>query len=87
MAPQALTCYHLPMRPYLLSPFALPVLAALALAACSPTYNWRDYSSPDAPFRAMFPDKHGKNIRALGECRQKLAISDQARLQDSRQSW
>ena len=31
-------------------------LLCLALAACSPTYNWRDYSSPDAPYRVMFPD-------------------------------
>jgi hypothetical protein len=35
----------------------LALLAAAAMAACSPTYNWRDYASPDASFHAMFPDK------------------------------
>jgi hypothetical protein len=41
---------------------SLPALAAVvlgsaALAACSPKYNWRDYASPDAPYRVMFPAK------------------------------
>jgi uncharacterized Fe-S center protein len=44
--------------------FILP-LALLALAACSPKYNWRDYSSPDAPFRAMFPDKPATHSREI----------------------
>ncbi len=35
----------------------LIMAAALALAACSPKLNWRDYRSPDAPFTVMFPDK------------------------------
>ena len=50
-------------------PPLLPVLGALLLTACNPTYNWRDYSSPDAPFRVMFPDKpavHKRNIDVGG---------------------
>jgi hypothetical protein len=38
--------------------FVVSVAAALCLlAACSPKYNWRDYASPDAPYRVMFPAK------------------------------
>lgn len=40
-------------------------LACLALAACSPHFNWRDYSSPDAPFRVMFPDKPASFTRSV----------------------
>ncbi|MBC7454705.1 MAG: hypothetical protein H7335_13565 [Massilia sp.] len=46
----------------------LPLLAAAllaTLAACKPTYNWRDYSSPDAPFRVMFPDKPSVHKRHI----------------------
>lgn len=32
-------------------------VAGMALAACSPKYNWRDYTSADAPYRVMFPGK------------------------------
>ena len=39
--------------------------ACLALAACSPQHNWRDYSSPDAPFRVMFPDKPATHTRSI----------------------
>ncbi|MES2153270.1 MAG: hypothetical protein V4508_26110 [Pseudomonadota bacterium] len=49
------------MRKFLL----IPLLGAAFLAACSPKFNWRDYSSQDAPFRVMFPDKpatHTRNI-------------------------
>lgn len=62
MAPGARSCYHLGMRPSLISTLAI---ATLALAACSPTYNWRDYSSPDAPFRALFPDKPATHTRKI----------------------
>lgn len=34
----------------------LPLLAA-CLSACSPKYNWRDYASPDAAYRVLFPAK------------------------------
>jgi hypothetical protein len=43
----------------------LPLLAALSLVACSPRYNWRDYSSPDAPYRVMFPDKPSSHTRSI----------------------
>jgi hypothetical protein len=45
--------------------FLLPLLAAGFLAACSPPYNWRDYSSQDAPFRVMFPDKPSVHKRTI----------------------
>jgi len=35
------------------------------LAACSPKHNWRDYSSQDAPFRVMFPDKPATHTRSI----------------------
>jgi len=40
------------------------VLAAL-LTGCNPTYNWRDYSSPDAPYRVMFPAKPTSHTRSI----------------------
>ena len=47
----------------------LHLLAAVAggalLAACNPTYNWRDYSSPDAPYRVMFPAKPATHTRGV----------------------
>lgn len=39
--------------------------AAAALAACSPKYNWRDYASPDAPYRVMFPGKPASYTRSV----------------------
>lgn len=53
------------MRTFPLKSLLIPVLAALALAACSPKYNWRDYSSTDAPFRVMFPDKPATHTRSV----------------------
>ena len=44
-------------------------LLALLLAACDPTYNWRDYQSKDAPFSAQFPEKpstHTRNVDLNG---------------------
>ena len=41
------------------------LLASAALAGCSPKYNWRDYSSQDAPFRVMFPDKPATHTRSI----------------------
>ena len=52
----------------LLRALLLPLVAAallLTLTACKPTYNWRDYSSPDAPFRVMFPDKPSVHKRQI----------------------
>jgi len=37
----------------------------LLLAGCNPTYNWRDYSSPDAPYRIMFPAKPATHTRSV----------------------
>lgn len=57
------------MRPSLYKTATIAALACLSLAACSPTFNWRDYSSQDAPFRVMFPDKpssHTRNIDLNG---------------------
>jgi hypothetical protein len=63
------SCYHSGMRPSLIKtlilPALLPVLGAALLTACNPTYNWRDYSSPDAPFRVMFPDKPAVHKRSI----------------------
>jgi hypothetical protein len=53
------------MRQSLIKSFFLSALAASLLIACSPTYNWRDYSSQDAPFRVMFPDKPTVHKRAI----------------------
>ena len=43
----------------------LTLCAAGLLAACSPKYNWRDYSSQDAPYRVMFPDKPATHTRSI----------------------
>ncbi|GAB3468275.1 hypothetical protein GCM10027321_36570 [Massilia terrae] len=40
-------------------------VAGMALAACSPKYNWRDYASPEAPYRVMFPGKPATYTRAV----------------------
>ncbi len=40
-------------------------LLSLALAACSPQFNWRDYSSETAPYRVMFPDKPSTHTRKV----------------------
>jgi hypothetical protein len=53
------------MRHSLIKSILLPVLAASVLAACSPSYNWRDYSSQDAPFRVMFPAKPDVHKRKI----------------------
>lgn len=53
------------MRHSLIKSLLLPVLAASLLAACSPSYNWRDYSSQDAPFHVMFPDKPDVHKRKI----------------------
>jgi hypothetical protein len=38
---------------------------ALALAGCSPKYNWRDYASPDAAYRVTFPAKPSTFTRTI----------------------
>jgi hypothetical protein len=41
------------------------LLASALLGACSPKYNWRDYASPDAPYRVMFPAKPASHTRTI----------------------
>jgi hypothetical protein len=53
------------MRKISISAISVSVLAAAALSACSPTYNWRNYSSPDAPYRVMFPAKPATYTRKV----------------------
>lgn len=44
---------------------ACALSATLLLAACSPEYNWRQYSSPDAPYTVLFPDKPATHTRTI----------------------
>lgn len=44
---------------------ALILLTCGALAACNPTFNWREYASPDAPYHALFPDKPASYTRGI----------------------
>lgn len=37
----------------------------MLLVACNPTYNWRDYRAPDAPYSVMFPDKPATQTRSI----------------------
>lgn len=53
------------MRTFTINAFFLAALAMLTLAACSPKFNWRDYTSQDAPFRVMFPDKPASHTRSV----------------------
>jgi hypothetical protein len=46
------------------SAFAL-LLASILLGACSPKYNWRDYASPEAAYRVMFPAKPASFTRTI----------------------
>jgi hypothetical protein len=41
------------------------LLALGLLGACSPTYNWRDYSSPDGLYRVTFPAKPASFTRPV----------------------
>lgn len=52
------------MRPHSILAFAAAA-ATVALAACSPKYNWRDYMSPDAPYRVLFPGKPATYTRSV----------------------
>jgi hypothetical protein len=42
-----------------------PLAAALALAACSPTFNWRSVRAESAPLKAMLPCKPDKASRTV----------------------
>lgn len=43
----------------------LASLSAVLLAGCSPTYNWRDYTSADGAFKVLFPAKPATHTRAI----------------------
>lgn len=44
---------------------ASTVLAALLLGGCNPTYNWRDFASPDGAYKALFPSKPATFTRPI----------------------
>jgi hypothetical protein len=44
---------------------ALGAALALLLAGCNPTYNWREYASPDAAWHATFPAKPATTTRTI----------------------
>ena len=44
--------------------FAIPVIALL-LSGCSPQFNWREFTSKDASWQALFPDKPATASRAI----------------------
>ncbi|UVW29342.1 hypothetical protein [Massilia sp. H6] len=52
-----------------IKPLFLATLSAalfgVALGGCSPTYNWRDYSSGDGSYRVMFPAKPATHTRSI----------------------
>lgn len=61
---------YLPLRHRLL------VLAlSLSLGACGNATNWRDYSSQEAPFRVMFPDKPSVHQRTIDLDGMKVAMT------------
>jgi hypothetical protein len=65
LARRAGHCYHRFMKIRLPSSASVILLASALLSACNPTYNWRDYASPDAPYRVMFPAKPASFTRTI----------------------
>lgn len=57
--------------------FPLPaaLLAAAALAACSPKFDWRDYRSSDAPYAVLFPGKPATHTRTVDLAGQQAAMT------------
>jgi hypothetical protein len=53
------------MRTHSIFATAAAFSAGIMLAGCSPKYDWRDYSSPDAPYRVMFPGKPATYTRSV----------------------
>lgn len=41
------------------------LVAACLLAACSPKYNWREYTSPDGHYHVTFPGKPSTTTRTI----------------------
>ena len=62
-----MTSFHFTARRSILQrlPRALALSGALLLAACGSSHNWRDYSSQEAPYRIMFPDKPAIHKRPI----------------------
>lgn len=58
-------CYHQEMRPLNLSSLALPLLATFTLAACNPTYNWREHTSQAGGYTVLFPAKPASLTRSV----------------------
>jgi len=56
-------CYHGAMTTRFLPLCALA--AVVTLSACNPTYNWRDYTSPDAHYRVTFPARPASATRSV----------------------
>jgi len=52
------------MRTRLL-PASLFFVLAVLLAACNPTYNWRDHTGSDGSFRVQFPSKPSTHTRSV----------------------
>ena len=43
----------------------LASLSAVLLAGCSPTYNWRDYTSAEGAYKVLFPAKPATHTRGI----------------------
>ena len=48
-----------------IKPLLFAALSVAVLGGCSPTYNWRDYTSTDGSFHAMFPAKPTTHTRSI----------------------
>lgn len=51
-------------KPFFFAPLASSLLLLL-LGGCSPTYNWRDYTSSDGSYHVMFPAKPASHTRSI----------------------
>ncbi|WP_295996840.1 hypothetical protein [Rugamonas sp.] len=61
---------------------AATVLAATALSACSPTFDWRDYRSNDAPYTVLFPAKPVQQTRTIDLDGQQVSMTMAAAVVD-----
>jgi hypothetical protein len=55
--------------------FVLPVMGSALLAACSPTYDWREVPGSDAPYIAAFPAKPATHSRPIDLNGMKVTMS------------
>jgi len=46
-------------------PLLIASVAAALLGGCSPTYNWRDYTSSEGAYRVLFPAKPSTHTRSI----------------------